>query len=248
MANSYIRSIASKKLSNIIEETGFPDNIKSVIRKRFSLNSKGEYTSSLPFDKIVKSGNIELTKKFIKDVGAVILRDRHGESSTRYSSELEKYNSYVDDYIQTLLDAEVNEGTVDINPEIAKVAGILIDIQEKFIEADKNTPKSTAEAYHKAKAEGENHQFVQAVEKLIGGEAVSKQRQKWINEEVVEVESEGVIAQPTEAVAEKAVGEIPQAEEKKIIAATKDVKSTTKALEAIEDESDIADAVTNRET
>ena len=53
IASEYILSVASNKLNTIIEESGLPESIKKIIRKRFSLNEKGEYVSSIPFDKIV---------------------------------------------------------------------------------------------------------------------------------------------------------------------------------------------------
>lgn len=168
IASEYILSVASNKLNTIIEESGLPESIKKIIRKRFSLNEKGEYVSSIPFDKIVKPKDILRAKRFAKDVGVEKLKEKYNENTVEYLNELDKLNENIDKYFQSLFDAEQNGDVVKTSPEIASIVNIIDEIQDKFNEADNSTPKTTAEAYHQAKKEGDNPELVKAVEDLLG--------------------------------------------------------------------------------
>lgn len=166
-ANIYINSIIGKKMYDIIDALPFSNEIKKQIRKHFSITESKDFRSTLGVNKIIKSNNIERTKSFIKNIGAEILRQKHGEGSKEYSIELDKLNNSVDVYVQSLLDAEEKAIEPKLDKNITNVVNALYDIQNKFSEIESEIPENTAEAYHKAKADGSNPELVKAVEELL---------------------------------------------------------------------------------
>jgi len=146
--------IAAKKLNGIIKNLKYPESIKEIIRKRFGLNSNGNYVSSIPFDTLVKYNEFSRTTKFIKDIFAELLREKYGEFSKQYSHELDKMYNQVNYYMQRLLDSEGDgSALVDEIPEVSKIANIEIHIQDLFNELDKSA-LNVASAEEKSEPKG----------------------------------------------------------------------------------------------
>jgi hypothetical protein len=169
-ANMYINDLVGKEMNNIISDLPYPDEVKSAIRKHFSITRNGEFFSSLGAERVIKNNDIERTKSFVKRIGAELLKQKFEESTKEYSNELDKLNENVNQYFQSLLDAEEKGENPRINNDISKIVNILYGVQSKYEQAEKNIPNNLSEAYHKAKADGSNPELVKAVESLLSKE------------------------------------------------------------------------------
>jgi hypothetical protein len=183
-ANVYITDLIGKIMDNIISNLPYSNEIKDAIRKHFSITKYGEFRSSLGAERTIKTNDVDRTKQFIKNIGIEILKTKFDEGTKEYSNELDKLNKNINEYFQSLLDAEEKGETPKANKEINEIINILYDVQAKYEAEENNIPNNLSEAYHKAKADGSNPQLVEAVEKLFGKEATPKTKGKPLSDAV----------------------------------------------------------------